>query len=124
MFDAAKGTVAGPVQSPLGFHVFVVTDVAPGGEIPFDQAKAKLLDETKRERAADRLIEQSQKLDDRLASGAPLEEVAGTIEATPIKLGPVDAQGRGTDGKPVANVAPRSAAHRLRVEAGRDLEPG
>ncbi|GIL38508.1 peptidylprolyl isomerase [Roseiterribacter gracilis] len=106
VFDAAKNVVAGPVQSALGYHVFVVTDIAPGGEIPFDQAKAKLLDETKRERAADRLIEQSQKLDDRLAGGASLDEIANTVGATPVKVGPVDAQGRGADGKPVANVAP------------------
>jgi peptidyl-prolyl cis-trans isomerase D len=105
VFDAAKGVVAGPVQSPLGFHVFVVTDITPGGEIPFDQAKPKLTDEIKRERAADRLIEQSQKLDDRLAGGAPLEEIASDVGAPPLKIGPVDAQGRGTDGKPIANVA-------------------
>ncbi|MDB5364525.1 MAG: peptidylprolyl isomerase [Rhodospirillales bacterium] len=105
VFEAAKGAVAGPVQSPLGFHVFVVTDITPGGEIPFDQAKPKLTDEIKRERAADRLIEQSQKLDDRLAGGAPLEEIASDVGAQPLKIGPVDAQGRGADAKPIANVA-------------------
>jgi peptidyl-prolyl cis-trans isomerase D len=105
VFAATKGQVAGPVQSPLGFHVFVVTDIVPAGEVSFEQAKPQLEQELKHERAADRLIEQSQKLDDRLSGGAPLEEIATSVGATPEKIGPVDAQGRGPDGKPVANVA-------------------
>ena len=42
VFDAAQGVVSGPVQTPLGFYVFQVDKITPGGAQPFDQVKAQL----------------------------------------------------------------------------------
>jgi peptidyl-prolyl cis-trans isomerase D len=93
VFTAQPKTVVGPVQSPLGWHVIEVTEIKTGSEVKFDDVKGKLTEDLKKDGAADRLSEQVDKLGDKLLGGAPMDEVAASVNAATVKVGPVDAKG-------------------------------
>jgi peptidyl-prolyl cis-trans isomerase D len=93
VFAAAKDAVVGPIQTLLGWHVIQVNDIQPGHEVPFDEVKAKLADEVKRDKAIDSLSSQVDKLGDRLSGGAAMDEVASGVGAKPAKFGPLDIKG-------------------------------
>lgn len=101
-FAAQKGAVSGPIESPLGWHLILVTDIRPGHAVSFDEAKPKLIDQLKRDGATDRLAEQIDKLGDKLLGGAPMDQVAAGINAVPVKIGPVDAKGNPPPGAAAA----------------------
>jgi len=79
-------------QTLLGWHVIHVDDVQAGHDVPFDQVKNILIDQVKHDTAVDRLSEQIDKLGDKLVGGTPMENVAGGVNATPVKVGPIDAK--------------------------------
>jgi peptidyl-prolyl cis-trans isomerase D len=98
VFTAAKGAVVGPIQTLLGWHVIQVDDIKPGHEVPFDDVKAKLTADIKHDRAVDNLSQQIDKLGDKLSGGTPMDEVAASVNAKPVKFGPMDS--KGNDAKP------------------------
>jgi peptidyl-prolyl cis-trans isomerase D len=102
VFGAEKGAVVGPIESPLGFHIIRIVDVLPGHAVSFGDAKSKLIAQLKHDGAADRLAEQIDKLGDKLQGGAPMDQVAASVNATPVKVGPVDAKGNPAPGSPSA----------------------
>ncbi|MDB5394349.1 MAG: peptidylprolyl isomerase [Rhodospirillales bacterium] len=102
VFAAPKGGVVGPIQTLLGWHVIQVNDIQPGHEVPFDEVKAKLADEVKHDKAIDSLSSQVDKLGDRLSGGAPMDEVASTVGAKPVKFGPLDIKGGDAKGETTA----------------------
>ena len=93
VFSAAKDAVVGPIQTLLGWHVIQVNEIQAGHEVPFDEVKAKLNDEVKRDKAIDSLSSQVDKLGDRLSGGAAMDEVAAGVGAKPVKFGPLDIKG-------------------------------
>lgn len=93
VFGAAKNAVVGPVQTPLGWNVAQVDDIQAGHDVPFETVKPKLIEQAKREEAINDLAERIDKLGDKLTGGAPMDQVAAEINATPVKIGPVDAKG-------------------------------
>jgi len=93
-FAAEKGQISAPIESPLGWHLFRVVDIQPGHAVSFDEVKSKLVEQVKHDAAADRLTEQIDKLGDKLLGGTPMDQVAGGVNATPAKFGPIDATGK------------------------------
>ena len=51
VFAARSGDVVGPVETEFGFHVIRVTGIEAGGTRPFDEVKAEIEQELKRNRA-------------------------------------------------------------------------
>jgi peptidyl-prolyl cis-trans isomerase D len=114
VFSGAKDTVIGPVQTPLGWHVVEVKEIQPGHEVPFDDVKAKIAEDVKRDAAADRLSGQIDKLGDKILGGAPMEEVAAVVNAKTVKFTQVDAKGGLADpAAPKPDPAWTSAAFQL-----------
>lgn len=104
-FALKQGEVGNPVKSPLGWHVLSVTAVQPASEKTFDEVRGQLLADLKRERAVDQLYQVSNRLEDQLAGGATLEEVAQGRGLSVVKVPAVDSTGKAPDGKPVAGGA-------------------
>ncbi|MFM2044834.1 MAG: hypothetical protein RLY86_3410 [Pseudomonadota bacterium] len=94
VFAAEMGATAGPVQSPFGWHVFIVRSIIPGGERSFEDVREQLAIDVRREKAVDQLFEVANTMDDRLAGGASLEEAAQAVGAKVVALEPVDNSGR------------------------------
>ena len=96
---AHEGTgVVGPVESSLGPALFSVNGTLEGSEISFEDARDDLAVEMAADAAARLISDQLETLDDMLASGATLEELAdetsmelGTMNWTPDSEGGIAA---------------------------------
>jgi peptidyl-prolyl cis-trans isomerase D len=62
VFQMKVGDVAGPVQSEFGYHIIKLTAVKPGKTVSFEQAKAEISQELKKEKAQARLAEAAENL--------------------------------------------------------------
>ena len=85
----------------LGWHILRLTEVKPEETQPFDGVKDKLAKEIARDMAADQIEKLRGKVEDALAGGAMLAEVAQRFGLKQSTIDSVDANGRGADGKPV-----------------------
>lgn len=109
VFSAEVGDVVGPLPSNLGPALYRVNAVLDAQTTSFDEARPALRSELALDRAR-RVIETlAQSIDDELAAGATLEEIADTTEA---RLGQID-WFPGADGDIAAYDAFREAAAAL-----------
>ena len=102
--SAASGTavfaltapgVVGPVQSSLGPALFRVTSIVPAVTTTFEQAKDKLAAGLKQDKARQMISDQVETINDKLASGATLEDLA---KETGMQLGTIDFTATTQDG--------------------------
>lgn len=86
IFAAEVGEVVGPLQSELGPALFRVNGILPAQNVPFEEAAVALQQELAAMRAQRAVEARAEDLDDQLAGGATLEELA---EATELTLGTI-----------------------------------
>lgn len=110
-FSASVPGIAGPVQTPLGWNVFEVTDMKPAGAKPLAEVRDQIAADLVKEEASNRLNALSTKVEDAIGGGASLDEVATTANAKVFKVADMDQAGNGPDGKPVPGL-PAGAAFR------------
>ncbi|GAA6202196.1 peptidyl-prolyl cis-trans isomerase [Aquicoccus sp. SU-CL01552] len=112
VFAADIGDVVGPLPSDLGPALYRVNGQLEAHETSFEDARAALREELAAERAR-RLIEtRAENIDDLLAGGATLEDLA---EETDMELGQIDWTAQSSDGV-AAYDAFREAAQAVSVE--------
>jgi len=104
-FVLAVGALSDPVASPFGWHLIRVLAIAPPRRLAFDEAKGQLRDELKLRRAADNVASLANKLEDLLAGGTRLDEIAGRLGLRLDKIEAIDSDGRDPSGKEVALAA-------------------
>ncbi|CAH0269977.1 peptidylprolyl isomerase [Roseomonas sp. CECT 9278] len=75
-FAAADGAVTDPVQSPFGWHVIKVDRIEPAAIRTLADVRDELRAEVARDRALDMAYERANRVEDALAGGTPLAEVA------------------------------------------------
>lgn len=76
VFAAEAGDVVGPLSSDLGPALFRVNAVLAAQEVTFEEARADLREELAQDRARRAIEAQAQPIEDMLAGGATLEELA------------------------------------------------
>jgi len=87
VFTAESGEIVGPLPSSLGPALFRVNGILPARSVPFEEAR-EVLEETLAISRATRAVEaRAQEIDDRLAGGATLEDLA---KETKMNLGAID----------------------------------
>lgn len=118
VFGAEVGAIVGPLPSSLGPALFRVNAVLPAQFIPFEDAQPILRPELAADRAR-RLVEaQAENLDDLLAGGATLEELATDSD---MVLGSIDWTPQSTDDI-AAYEAFRRAASSVTIEDFPEIE--
>ena len=90
-----------PVKSPLGWHILRVTKIDQPNAQGFDQVKDKLAAALAHEEALDRLDKLGTKIDDALAGGASMSDVATKFGLKLTNVAAVDETGKAPDGKAV-----------------------
>jgi peptidyl-prolyl cis-trans isomerase D len=103
-FAAAENAVAGPVKSPLGWHLIQVAGITAGKTPTFEQVRQTIRDDVAREMAVDALIKLTAQIDDSLAGGASLEATAETINGKLLKIEAIDAQARDRNGNRITGI--------------------
>lgn len=101
VFALEPNKVGEPVTSPFGWHLVRVTSIEPGSTKSFDEAKAELRQQIAMAKATDGMAQLRAQIDDQIAGGATLEEIAKTQDIALQSAADIDAQGQGPDGKPV-----------------------
>jgi peptidyl-prolyl cis-trans isomerase D len=101
VFALAKDATTKPIQSPLGWHIVRVTNIEAGGSKPFEEAKAELTTAVARDMAVDEIGKQENAIEDALAGGSTLAEIAAKFKLTMTKIDAVDADGHTPKGDAV-----------------------
>ncbi len=80
VFEANPGAVVGPAPSDLGPAIFRVNGILPAKSVSFEEARPALREELAATRARREIDAQINDVDDLLAAGATLEEIADETE--------------------------------------------
>lgn len=87
VFAAEAGDIVGPVETDLGPALFRVNAVLAAQSTPFEEAEPLLRDELAADRARRAIEAMIDRVDDMLAGGATLEDIA---KETELELGTID----------------------------------
>lgn len=90
-----------PVKTGFGWHILEVTAVEPGGVPPMETVRDDIRKQILHDKAADRLYEIANQIEDALAGGATVDEVAAKFKLKPVKIAASDPEGRTPDGAAV-----------------------
>lgn len=86
VFGLAGPGIAGPVDTPLGPALYRVNAIMAAKTTPFEEARAGLLKERQLEAARKQIVEDTAHIEDLIAGGATLEEIASE---TVMQLGSI-----------------------------------
>lgn len=93
-FGLAADVISPPVESDLGWHLVRARNIQPGRTIPFADARETLRDELAMDEARDTIFDVLNDVEDGLAGGASLEEVARDSNLTRTRIDGVAQSGR------------------------------
>ncbi|SER44394.1 peptidyl-prolyl cis-trans isomerase D [Tranquillimonas rosea] len=86
VFGLDSPGIAGPVQSSLGPALFRMNGILQRQEVSFEEAREELRGELAVETAANRVADRTERIDDLLASGATLDEIADETGMEPGQI--------------------------------------
>lgn len=98
VFALDVGSVSDPVESPFGWHLFLVGHEVAEERTPFTEVRDEIEHQLALEEASDRLPSLANALDDELAAGLSLEEAAANVGLEATTLEAVDRRGFGDSG--------------------------
>lgn len=81
-FEEEVGFVSDPIETALGWHVVVIKDALDSRPQSFDEIKKDLREALLADKATDDLFDMANQIDDQLAGGIALEEIAETTSLT------------------------------------------
>ncbi|MGB4101219.1 MAG: peptidyl-prolyl cis-trans isomerase [Alphaproteobacteria bacterium] len=99
VFTASTGAIIGPIHTDYGWHVMQLTQIKPATQPTLADVKDALRAKLQQERAAEDLQNVANKVDDDLAGGKSLEEIAEAYKFKLTKHPALDAAGLTQDGK-------------------------
>jgi len=101
-FELPLNQPSQPIKTPLGWHILRVVKIEPAATQSFEEVKAQIAAELKRQAAADRLDKIGNQADDALAGGAALADVAAKYGLKTATVAASDEGDRDPQGKAVA----------------------
>ncbi|MBO6781858.1 MAG: SurA N-terminal domain-containing protein [Alphaproteobacteria bacterium] len=105
IFALAPDTISEPVESDLGWHLARVSNVVPGRTRSFEEVRGELRDELAREESLDLIFDVLNDVEDGLAGGGSLDEVARDANLDVSRLPGITRGGLTRSGDPVDNPA-------------------
>ena len=116
VFGAASGELAGPAESVFGVHLLFVDDIIPGSETALDEVRDDIRNTLRMEAATDLIYDKVNELEDKIASGATLDEAFAAVNGTVVTIGEIDRRGNDINGIPVVGDAAELAQDSLVLE--------
>ena len=114
--------IIGPIQTPLGWYVIKVVKISPAKTKSFDEVKSEIKNEMIENQIIDQQFALANSVDDLLASGAALDDVAKEVDLDIQPLPPLNQFGQNKDGKDALKDFEKSRD--IVLEAGFALEEG
>ncbi len=114
-FAVAEGAVSAPVRGPIGWHLVLTEKLTPAKVRPLEEVRDAIIARLGAERTERLLAERVAAIEDRLAAGEPIGEVARAFGLTLAEVEPVTADGRKLEGGNL--LVPVSAPHADRAFA-------
>jgi peptidyl-prolyl cis-trans isomerase D len=111
-FALKPGAVSAPVQTSFGWHIVKLVGVHPDMTQTFAQVKTQLQQEVASDEAGDLIAKAANQVDDALAGGAGIADVAKKFGLKTVSFTGIDTAGRDTAGKPAALPKPADAVLR------------
>lgn len=93
--------VTEPVQSDFGWHLFEVTDLTAGSVKSLPVVRDEIVEFIVSDRAFDEVFEAEIYMEDQLAAGVPMSEIAQTPGYTYLRFETADRDGRDSTGAPI-----------------------
>lgn len=104
-FALPAGEISAPVESSLGWHLVEVSNIVPGRTVPLSEARADIRDELARTESVDLIFDVLNDVEDGLAGGASLDEVARDSDLTVTRIDGIARTGQTITGSPVEDPA-------------------
>lgn len=106
VFDADQGEIVGPLKTPFGWHVIHVEKVTKAQPESFDSVKAGIRKELAGEKQADALYARANEIDEQIAGGQTLAEVAAANNLQVVSFTGVSSEGTDKKGKKIETDLP------------------
>jgi peptidyl-prolyl cis-trans isomerase D len=106
VFALEAGKPSAPIQTSLGWHVVLVSEIEPAKEPVLEEHAAELRQELVTEEAVNIVIEQANTFDEELAAGASLEQAAQLVKQDVQSIPAIDSQARTPEGEVVQGLPP------------------
>jgi len=103
-FALPKDTVSEPVKTQFGFSLLRVTAITEGHEATFADARPAVDAQLAKDEADEKIYELGNTLEDKRQSGESLEDAAKSVGVEVRVVASTDADGRGPDGAPIAEL--------------------
>ena len=98
VFAATRDQIIDPIKTPLGWHVIQIKKITPSTKPTFAEVKDKLREGIRRDQAVEQATRFVNRLDDQLAAGHVLEDVADELQLRLIRIPARDSNGATPDG--------------------------
>jgi peptidyl-prolyl cis-trans isomerase D len=109
VFAMHEGEVSSPIKTQLGWHVVQLKKIQPAGTPSFAEVKDKLRDDMRRDQSVEAVTRTVNQLDDQLAAGHSLDDIADGLKMRLVKIPAVDIAGLLPDGKAPAELPNKDA---------------
>jgi peptidyl-prolyl cis-trans isomerase D len=122
VFASPRPGIIAPTQSPFGWHIFRVTKITPAHKKSFEEMKPALAKAMAREQAIEALYQVANKVEDALAGGGKLDEIAKQHALTVQRVAATDQLGRDPKAQQLPGLAAKPEVLRVAfaTEGGRD----
>jgi peptidyl-prolyl cis-trans isomerase D len=99
LFNMKVGEIAGPVKTQFGYHIIRLDEIQPGKAKSFEEARAELEAQLRRDRATDRFGEIQEQLQSKL--GEPGADLNALAQEYNLQQGEVASYAKGAGGPPL-----------------------
>jgi peptidyl-prolyl cis-trans isomerase D len=103
-FELAEGQFAGPLKTALGWHVIRVKGAQEGRVQPMEEVRDQLRREIATREASEAIYALTNRIEDALAAGNSLEQIAGQLNLKARRIPAIDSRGRDAQGEPLENL--------------------
>jgi len=109
IMESKVGQIIGPIKTALGWEVLAVKKISGASVKPFDSVKDDIRKDITATKLSDAGYALANQVDDLLASGAKLEDIAKQVDIEITQVGPINQYGQSADGKDAMKIFDKSA---------------
>ena len=100
-FDAEDDGIAGPVESPFGFHLLSIDEIVAESASEYDDVRDDILASLQEEGAIEVLYDRVNTLEDLIASGESINEAIARVDGDVFLLEQIDRRGDDINGEEI-----------------------